>query len=143
MTLRPFVALLAGILFGAGLALSGMIDPARVLSFLDLAALRTGQWDPTLAFVMAGALVPSAIGYAMARRRTAPLLGDALAIPPAGRIDRRLIGGAILFGVGWGLVGLCPGPALAALPLGGWPVFVFVAALVTGMALHDRIGRVG
>jgi uncharacterized protein len=135
MTVRLFVALAIGALFGAGLALSAMIDPARVLGFLDLA----GRWDPTLAFVMGGALIPSAIAYRWRRAMDRPRLADDFAVPEAAPIDRQLISGAVLFGVGWGLVGLCPGPALAALLLGGWPVLVFVAALVVGMTVHDRL----
>jgi hypothetical protein len=137
MTVRLLVALAIGALFGAGLALSAMIDPARVLGFLDLA----GRWDPTLAFVMGGALVPSFIAYRWRARLARPTLADSFAVPEAAPIDRRLVAGAVLFGIGWGLVGFCPGPALAALLIGGWPVLVFVAALVTGMIVHDRTWR--
>ncbi len=135
MTVRLIVALAIGALFGAGLALSAMIDPARVLGFLDIA----GRWDPTLAFVMGGALIPSAIAYRWRRAMDRPRLADSFDVPDAAPIDRRLIVGALLFGVGWGLVGFCPGPALAALPLGGWPVLAFVGAMVVGMAFHDRL----
>lgn len=135
MTIRLFVALAIGALFGAGLALSAMIDPARVLGFLDIA----GRWDPTLAFVMGGALIPSAIAYRWRRAMDRPRLSDTFAVPEAAPIDSRLIVGAVMFGVGWGLVGFCPGPALAALLLGGWPVFVFIAAMVIGMGFHDRL----
>ncbi len=135
MNARMLVALAIGALFGAGLALSAMIDPARVLGFLDLA----GRWDPTLAFVMGGALFPSFIAYRWLRTIDKPALADDFAVPETAPIDRRLIAGAVMFGIGWGLVGFCPGPALAALLIGGWPVLVFVAALVVGMIVHDRM----
>ena len=139
----PLSALVAGVLFGAGLALSDMINPARVLAFLDVA----GRWDPTLAFVMASALVPSALGYAVVRRMERPLLAEAFRIPQNRQLDRELIAGAVLFGIGWGLVGLCPGPAIAALALGMWQPWLFVASLMTGMLLHrlvaDPLFRIG
>lgn len=125
-------ALLTGLVFGAGLALSDMVNPARVLSFLDIA----GAWDPTLAFVMAGAVAASAIGYAVARRLRAPLFGSSFFIPENRMLDRQLIGGAGLFGIGWGLVGFCPGPAVAGLAFGLWQPWLFVAAMIVGMALH-------
>lgn len=124
--------LLVGAIFGAGLALSGMIDPARVLGFLDVA----GAWDPTLAFVLGAALLPSSIAYALARRMKRPLLAKEFCIPQNRTIERRLIAGATLFGVGWGLVGLCPGPAIAALVLGHWQSWLFVAAMIAGMWLQ-------
>jgi len=134
---RILVALAIGALFGGGLALSGMIDPARVLGFLDLA----GRWDPTLAFVMGGALIPSALAYFVHRRLARPVMAPDFAVPEPGRLDPRLIIGSVLFGIGWGLVGFCPGPALAALAVGSWPVFVFVAAMVAGMVVHAFSGR--
>jgi len=127
-----FASLLAGTLFGAGLAVSGMVDPARVLGFLDFA----GRWDPTLAIVMAGAVLASAIGYAVSRRVRAPLFGRAFFIPENRRLDSQLIGGAALFGIGWGLAGFCPGPAIAGLAFGLWQPWLFVAAMLAGMALH-------
>lgn len=127
-----FAALAAGLLFGAGLALSDMVNPARVLAFLDVA----GAWDPTLAFVMAGAVLASAIGYAVSRRRKAPLFGARFFIPENRQLDRQLIGGAALFGIGWGLVGYCPGPAVAGLMFGMWQPWLFVAAMLAGMMLH-------
>jgi uncharacterized membrane protein YedE/YeeE len=131
--MRTYVpALVVGVLFGAGLVVSDMINPARVLSFLDLA----GAWDPTLAFVMAGALVPSAIGYAIARRMRRPVMAEAFCIPQSRTIDRRLVAGAALFGAGWGLAGFCPGPAVASLSLGLWQPWLFVAAMLAGMLLH-------
>jgi len=134
--MRLAIHLAAGALFGLGLVISDMIDPARVLAFLDVAG---GAWDPTLAFVMGGALVPMALAWRIAARRAAPSHGAAFPAPPAGAVDARLLGGAALFGAGWGLVGFCPGPALAALLLGGWPTLVFVGAMLAGMTLHARL----
>lgn len=128
----PLSALLAGLLFGAGLAISDMINPARVLAFLDVA----GRWDPTLAFVMAGALLPSAAGFVWAKRRGAPLFDSRFFIPENRTVDRRLLAGAALFGAGWGLVGFCPGPAIAGLAFGLWQPWLFVLAMLAGMALH-------
>ena len=127
-----FPGLLVGLLFGAGLALSGMIDPARVLGFLDVA----GAWDPTLAFVLAAAVIPSALSYAIVRRMKRPLLAHEFCIPQNRAIERRLVIGAVLFGVGWGLVGLCPGPAIAGLVLGYWQSWLFVGAMIVGMWLQ-------
>ncbi|HUG46632.1 MAG TPA: YeeE/YedE family protein [Sphingomicrobium sp.] len=129
---RLLAALAAGLLFGAGLALSDMINPARVLAFLDVA----GNWDPTLAFVMAGALLPSAAGYWLARRMKQPVLADEFSIPSNRGIDAPLLLGAALFGIGWGLVGFCPGPAVAALGFGLWQAWLFVAAMLAGMFGH-------
>lgn len=125
-------ALAAGILFGAGLALSDMVNPARVLGFLDVA----GSWDPTLAFVMGGAVLASAIGYLFSRRLRTPLFGRSFFIPENRRLDSQLIGGAALFGIGWGLVGFCPGPAVAGLVYGLWQPWLFVAAMLVGMVLQ-------
>lgn len=125
-------ALAAGLLFGAGLALSDMINPARVLAFLDVA----GRWDPTLAFVMGGALIPSAGGYWFSRRLRHPLLGGEFNIPENREIEPKLVAGAAIFGIGWGLVGFCPGPAIAALGFGLWQPWLFVAAMTSGMLLH-------
>ena len=130
-----FPGLLIGLLFGGGLALSDMINAARVLAFLDLA----GAWDPTLAFVMAGALVPSAIGYLVARRMRKPFMAEAFRIPQNRIIEPQLLAGAALFGAGWGLVGFCPGPAVAALGFGMWQPWLFVAAMLAGMVLHHMI----
>lgn len=115
--------------------ISDMVNPARVQAFLDLA----GAWDPTLLFVMGAALVPSAIGYLFRRRMARPLLAPAFAIPESRARDRSLLVGAAIFGVGWGLVGFCPGPALAGLALGIWQSWLFVAAMFTGMALHRLV----
>jgi uncharacterized membrane protein YedE/YeeE len=124
-------AFASGLLFGLGLIVSQMVNPAKVLGFLDV----FGDWDPSLAFVMGGAVAVSALGYRFARRRGAPVLAPRLEIPTRRDLDPRLIGGAALFGIGWGLVGLCPGPALTALTFGPWQVVVFVAAMIAGMAL--------
>ena len=127
-----FVALVAGLLFGVGLVVSRMTNPAKVLAFLDVA----GNWDPSLAFVMGGALAVAALGNWIASSRPAPLAAATFQWPASRDIDARLIGGAALFGTGWGLVGFCPGPALAALGFGPWPVVVFIVAMLAGMAAH-------
>jgi uncharacterized membrane protein YedE/YeeE len=123
------VALVAGLLFGAGLTISHMVNPAKVLNFLDVA----GRWDPSLAFVLAGATGTAALGFRLARRRAAPLFATAFQLSTARDIDRRLVIGAAIFGVGWGLVGLCPGPAIAALALEASSVALFVLAMLIGM----------
>jgi uncharacterized membrane protein YedE/YeeE len=127
-------ALFCGLLFGFGLALSGMLNPARVRGFLDF----FGRFDPSLAFVLAGAVAVSAVGFILSRRLPAPLLGEAFHIPERTAIDRRLVLGAAAFGVGWGMGGFCPGPGVAALALGIAPAFIFTAAMLAGMLLHDR-----
>ena len=123
---------LVGLLFGAGLALSGMINPARVLGFLDVA----GAWDPTLAFVLGGALIPSTLSYMLVRRMKRPVMADEFCIPKNRTIEKRLLAGAAMFGIGWGLVGLCPGPAIAGMVLGKWEIWLFVAAMIAGMWLQ-------
>jgi uncharacterized membrane protein YedE/YeeE len=136
---RELVALAAGLLFGTGLALSGMTNPQKVQNFLDFA----GTWDPSLALVMGGAVAVSALGHQLARRRSRPLLAELFPQPPSAGIDRKLLLGSSLFGVGWGLVGLCPGPALANLARPAGPTLVFVAAMLTGMALFRVRPRAG
>ena len=133
--MKPLVALFVGVLFGAGLAISDMINPARVLAFLDVA----GAWDPTLLFVMAAAVPPSAVAYLIRRRMDRPLLDLNFFVPENRSLDRRLLSGAAMFGVGWGLVGFCPGPAVAALVLGAWQPWLFAAAMLTGMALAGLV----
>jgi hypothetical protein len=128
----------AGLLFGAGLVLSGMVNPAKVLGFLDLGAIRSNGWDPSLAFVMAGALIVAVPAFALVRRRNKPLLAATFHLPAPRRIDSPLILGSLVFGIGWGLVGFCPGPAFAALGLDGWKAPLFVLAMLCGMALKDR-----
>jgi len=125
-------AFAVGLVFGVGLAVSQMMNPAKVIGFLDF----FGAWDPTLALVMIGALAASAPGFALARRRTASLLGEPTRVPTRREITMRLIGGAAIFGLGWGIAGFCPGPALAALATGEPQVFVFVAAMIAGMMLY-------
>ncbi|MFC4171595.1 DUF6691 family protein [Microvirga sp. GCM10011540] len=124
-------AFASGLIFGLGLVISQMVNPAKVLAFLDV----FGNWDPSLALVMGGAVAVSALGYAFAKRRGTPLLAPRLEIPTRRDLEPRLLAGAAIFGIGWGLVGLCPGPALTALAFGPWQVFVFVAAMIAGMAL--------
>ena len=128
-------ALLAGLIFGLGLIISGMADPAKVLGFLDLA----GNWDPSLMFVMGGAVVVAAVAFA--KKRTHSLLGFEMQLPTARHIDRRLIGGNVLFGIGWGLAGICPGPGLVLLGAGVAQGAVFVAAMLAGMALFEVVSR--
>jgi hypothetical protein len=131
------IALGAGLLFGAGLAVSGMHDPAKVLGFLDIAAIAHGDWDPSLAFVMLGGLLVTLPAFHYARRRAAPLAALRFQAPAAREIDIQLMLGAMVFGIGWGLVGYCPGPALAALAFGATGTILFVLAMITGMVLHD------
>jgi uncharacterized membrane protein YedE/YeeE len=133
---RLLAALVAGLLFGLGLTVARMIDPAKVLGFLDLA----GSWDPSLAFVLGGAVATSAIGFHLAGRRAAPLFADAFQVPTARSLDRRLILGSALFGIGWGLVGICPGPALAGLAVAPTKVALFVVAMLVGMAAFTVTG---
>ena len=135
MLRKMLPGLLVGLIFGAGLALSDMVNPARVLAFLDL----FGNWDPTLAYVMGSALVPSAISYAIVQRMQRPLLAEEFRIPQNRVIEPQLLAGAAIFGVGWGLIGLCPGPAIAGLALGYWQAWLFVAAMLAGMLAHRFI----
>jgi uncharacterized membrane protein YedE/YeeE len=130
------VALVAGLLFGAGLTVSQMVDPAKVLGFLDFGAMVRGTWDPSLALVMAAALAISAPAYYLAQRRGRAAFG-LLSLPTRRDIDARLVAGAVLFGVGWGLVGFCPGPAIAGLGFGAAKALIFVAAMLAGMALYE------
>lgn len=135
------IALAAGLLFGIGLAVSGMFDPAKVLGFLDIAAIGSGRWDPSLAFVMAGGLAVALPVFQYAKRRIAPMAAPQFQAPTARAVDRRLMLGALIFGLGWGLVGYCPGPALAALAFGATGTILFVLAMAAGMALHARWQR--
>lgn len=125
-------AIVAGLLFGIGLVISDMVNPARVLAFLDVA----GDWDYSLALVMGGALIPSAIAYRIRAHVQRPVCDVRFHVPGRRDPDTRLIAGAVLFGIGWGLVGLCPGPALAALTTGATPVLIFVATMLAGMVLY-------
>lgn len=130
-------SVLAGLVFGLGLIVSGMANPAKVLGFLDL----TGPWDPSLAFVMAGAIAVGAVAFAVANMRTASLLGVTMQLPSGQRLDRRLMVGSALFGVGWGVAGFCPGPALVALGMGEGKALVFVIAMLVGMGVFELIER--
>ncbi|MFQ2546662.1 YeeE/YedE family protein [Aeromonas caviae] len=133
--MKLLTSVFAGLLFGLGMALSGMMDPARVTGFLDLA----GAWDPSLAFVMGGALAVFMPGYfLLVKPCRLSLLGEPMARVPAPVLDRRLIGGAALFGIGWGLVGICPGPALSLISSGQPMILLFIAAMVAGILLFDR-----
>jgi uncharacterized membrane protein YedE/YeeE len=129
-----FTAALAGMIFGVGLLFSGMANPAKVLGFLDLA----GHWDPSLAMVMAGAIAVGVAGFAIAKRRTHSLLDLPMQLPTATAIDRRLLVGSALFGMGWGLGGICPGPALVTSAAGIPQAIVFVVAMLVGMQLSRR-----
>jgi uncharacterized membrane protein YedE/YeeE len=135
--MKIFMALLAGLLFGLGLILSGMADPSKVLGFLDLA----GNWDPSLAFVMGGALLVGSLLFPFVTRRPKSVLGEAMRLPTATQIDRRLVLGGLTFGVGWGLAGYCPGPALASLAQGGSKPLLFFAAMLAGMTLFEVLER--
>jgi len=134
---RLVVALASGVLFGLGLTVSHMIDPAKILGFLDVA----GDWDPSLALVMLGALIVTVPGYALARRLRSTLCASDFAPPARTQVDRNLTAGALLFGVGWGLVGYCPGPALASIGFGSAQTLLFVAAMLIGMAIFAAISR--
>ena len=127
-----FVAFLSGLIFGIGLILSRMADPAKVLNFLDF----TGYWDPSLAFVMIGAIAVGLFGFSLAKKRPASLLDKPMQLPTATRIDKRLVAGSSLFGVGWGLAGICPGPALVTLSAGVAPALIFVISMLFGMMLY-------
>ena len=128
-----FTSLLAGLVFGLGLIVSGMANPAKVLGFLDL----TGAWDPSLALVMAGAIAVSFFAFLFARNRTRSLIGADMKLPGARQIDRRLVIGSTLFGIGWGVAGFCPGPGLVALGMGEVKALVFVAAMLVGMVVFE------
>ena len=132
-----FTALLAGLVFGLGLIVSGMANPAKVLGFLDL----TGAWDPSLALVMAGAIGVSFFAFLFAKKRTVSLIGADMKLPAGRTIDRRLLIGSTLFGIGWGVAGFCPGPGLVALGLGEVKGLIFVAAMLAGMVLFELLEK--
>jgi uncharacterized protein len=134
--MRALASLLCGFVFGWGLFISGMMRPDKVLGFLDIFAIPSGKWDPSLAVVMAAALAITGVGYALLRRGT-PIFETQSHWPTQTAIDRPLAAGSILFGVGWGLVGLCPGPAIANLATLSSPVIVFVIAMAVGTLVHD------
>lgn len=131
------VALLSGIAFGIGLILSGMVNPAKVLAFLDI----TGQWDPSLAFVMAGAVLVGYFAFKSAKRRGQTLLSAPIHLPTSSKVDSRLILGSLVFGTGWGLAGICPGPGLVLAASGHSGAIVFVVAMLLGMLIFDRLEK--
>lgn len=135
--MQALAAFAAGLIFGLGLIVSGMADPYKVIGFLDLA----GRWDPSLAFVMAGAILVGAVAYHFAEKRGTPVFGGAMRLPTTRDIDRRLVLGSTVFGIGWGLAGYCPGPALVSLGSGQDKAVVFVLAMVAGMALYELLER--
>lgn len=131
--MNTLFSFITGLVFGFGLLLSGMTNPAKVLAFLDL----TGAWDPSLALVMAGAIAVALAAFALAKRRQTTWLGLPMLLPIATHIDRRLVTGSMLFGVGWGLAGICPGPALVLVVAGGTKGLIFFAAMLAGMGLFE------
>lgn len=134
---KSLLALLSGVIFGLGLIVAGMANPAKVLAFLDV----TGQWDPSLALVMVGAIAVAAPAFLWARRRERSLLGEPLQIPATGRADRRLLAGSALFGVGWGIAGICPAPPRVLAGAEIQRVWPFLLAMLAGMALYEIIMR--
>lgn len=136
--MQIFMALLVGLLFGIGLIVSGMTNPAKVVGFLDLA----GSWDPSLGFVMGGAILVGVFAFGLARNRKRSFLGEPMRLPTATAIDRRLVLGSLAFGAGWGLGGYCPGPALASLASGGDKALLFTLAMLAGMALFEVLERI-
>jgi len=135
--MRILMALITGLVFGIGLIVAGMTNPAKVLGFLDLA----GRWDPSLALVMAGAILVALPAFRIAARRQQSLLGEPMHLPTATRIDRRLVLGSVAFGAGWGLAGFCPGPALASLATGAVQPLIFCAAMLAGMGIFELLER--
>jgi len=133
--MRKLFAVTSGLIFGLGLIAGGMTDPVKVKAFLDL----FGGWDPSLALVMGGAIAVGVFAFALAKRRTRSWTGELMEIPSSTVIDWRLIVGGVLFGIGWGIGGFCPGPALVALASGMGSAWIFVAAMVAGMLVHDRL----
>ncbi|WP_439587129.1 DUF6691 family protein [Hydrogenophaga sp.] len=137
--MQRIIEFVVGLLFGVGLLLSGMTDPGKVLGFLDL----FGAWDPSLAFVMAGAIAVGFFAFALARKRTTSFLGGAMHMPKSNHIDRRLVLGSLVFGAGWGLAGFCPGPGIVSMASGEMKAAVFVAAMVAGMVIFEVAERIG
>lgn len=135
--MTALAALVSGLIFGFGLILSGMANPAKVLGFLDLA----GSWDPSLAFVMGGAIGVGVVAFALAKKRDRSLLGDKMNMPTSTAIDKRLVVGGLLFGIGWGLAGICPGPALVLVGAGQTKGIVFVVAMLIGMVVFEVFQR--
>ena len=135
--MNRLIEFLVGLLFGLGLILSGMTDPAKIIGFLDV----FGTWDPSLAFVMMGAIAVGFVAFAIAKKRTTTILGGALRLPTASHIDKRLIIGSTIFGIGWGLAGFCPGPALVSMASGQIQALWFVSAMVVGMLAFEALER--
>lgn len=135
--MSSFLSFIAGLIFGIGLIISGMTNPAKVQGFLDL----FGRWDPSLAFVMGGAIAVGLIAFHVAKKRSSTLLGGPMQLPTRRDIDAPLVLGSLLFGAGWGLGGFCPGPAITALGAGSIPALIFVAAMLAGMLIFDRIEK--
>jgi hypothetical protein len=133
--MRKLTAFIAGLLFGIGLLLAGMANPGKVLGFLDLA----GAWDPSLALVMVGAIVVASVPFSWAGKQSKSLLGAPMQLPVKRELDVRLIGGSLLFGIGWGIAGICPGPAVVLLLTAHWQAFVFVSAMLVGMLLFTAL----
>lgn len=131
------MALVVGLVFGIGLIVSGMTDPSKVIGFLDLA----GRWDPSLGFVMGGAILVGLVAFRFAAGRDKSLLGDIMRLPTATQVDRRLVLGGLAFGIGWGLAGYCPGPALASLASGGSKPLIFASAMIVGMVIFELLER--
>jgi uncharacterized membrane protein YedE/YeeE len=135
--MAPLFAFVAGLVFGLGLIVAGMVNPAKILGFLDIA----GTWDPSLALVMAGAIAVGLVAFALARRRTMSALGLAMELPSQRTVDSRLVAGSLAFGIGWGLAGFCPGPAIVALGAGYAKAAVFIVAMLLGMGAFELIER--
>lgn len=133
--MRLFIAYAVGLIFGVGISISGMANPAKVLNFFDFA----GAWDPSLIFVMGGALIVTAIGYTLVLKRPSPVMAPSFYLPTKTDLDARLIGGSAFFGIGWGIAGFCPGGALPALGTGRWEVFAFVGALIAGIVVAKLV----
>lgn len=136
--MKILFALITGLIFGIGIAISGMMDPAKVLNFFDIA----GTWDPSLAFVMGGALVMTFIGFRLVWKRNVPMFEARFQVPTSTAIDKKLIGGSALFGIGWGIAGFCPGAAIPALGTGRWEVALFLVAVIAGFYLRRLISPV-
>jgi len=130
-------SLIVGLIFGIGLILAGMTNPAKVIGFLDI----TGTWDPSLAFVMGGAVLVAVVAFRVAKKRTANFLGGAMRMPTSDMIDKRLVIGSLLFGAGWGMAGFCPGPALTSIGTGNPKAVIFVVAMIVGMAIFELADR--
>lgn len=136
--MRGVISLTSGTLFGLGLLISGMVDTRRVQGWLDI----FGDWDPTLAFVLGGAILPMAIAWHISEKRRTPIAGGTFPARPAQKLETNLVVGSVIFGAGWGLAGLCPGPSFAALSFGGWEGLTFVASMVGGMLLAVPANRI-